>query len=134
MSRLEVDVKSLQKLIWSRVTKAQKSLTDLETHAERTVRKWVAKGLTSEGKRQVENLVRDVRETVESSDLVKNFRKSNLYDVALQAKDELEKRVAQAQEKVFEVLNVPTKTDLDKLNRKVDELGKKLKPGNSKKK
>jgi len=58
---------------------------------------------------------------------LKNFKKTNTYSLALQAKDELEKRVADAQEKVFEFLNVPTKQDLDRLAKKVDELGRKLK-------
>ncbi|HBQ21230.1 MAG: hypothetical protein A2Z91_00225 [Deltaproteobacteria bacterium GWA2_38_16] len=129
MSRLEVDVKSIQKLIRSRVTKAQKTLTDFEGQAEKVVKEWVNKGLKSqtEGRKQVEKLVQDVRETVESSDLIKNFRKTNVYHLALQAKDELEKRVADTQEKVFEFLNVPTKEDLDRLSKKVDEIGRKLK-------
>jgi len=111
MSRLEVDVKSIQKLIRSRVTKAQKTLTDFEGQAEKVVKEWVNKGLKSqtEGRKQVEKLVQDVRETVESSDLIKNFRKTNVYHLALQAKDELEKRVADTQEKVFEFLEKHTK-------------------------
>ena len=129
MSRLEVDVKSIQNLIRSRVTKAQKTLTKFEVQAEKVVKQWVHQGLKtkSEGQKQVNRLIKDVRQTVETSDLLKNFKKTNTYSLALQAKDELEKRVADAQEKVFEFLNVPTKQDLDRLAKKVDELGRKLK-------
>ena len=129
MSRLEVDVKSIQNLIRSRVTKAQKTLTKFEAQAEKVVKQWVHRGLKTEGRKQVERLVKDVRQTVESSDLLKNLKKSNVYHLALQAKDELEKRVSDTQEKVFEFLNVPTKQDLDRLNKKVDELNRKLKTG-----
>ena len=129
MSRLEVDVKSIQNLIRSRVTQAQKTLTKFESRAEKVVKQWVHQGLKtkSEGQKQVNQLIKDVRQTVETSDLLKNFKKTNTYSLALQAKDELEKRVADAQEKVFEFLNVPTKQDLDRLAKKVDELGRKLK-------
>ncbi len=129
MSRLEVDVKSIQNLIRSRVTRAQKTLTKFETQAEKAVKQWVNRGLKTkeEGQKQVAQLVKDVRQTVETSDILKNFKKTNTYHLALQAKDELEKRVADAQEKVFEFLNVPTKQDLDRLTKKVDELNRKLK-------
>ena len=129
MSRLEVDVKSIQNLIRSRVTQAQKTLTKFESRAEKVVKQWVHQGLKtkSEGQKQVNQLIKDVRQTVDTSDLLKNFKKTNTYSLALQAKDELEKRVADAQEKVFEFLNVPTKQDLDRLAKKVDELGRKLK-------
>ena len=129
MSRLEVDVKSIQNLIRSRVTKAQKTLTKFEVQAEKVVKQWVHQGLKtkSEGQKQVNRLIKDVRQTVETSDLLKNFKKTNTKSLALQAKDELEKREKYAQEKVFELLNVPTKQDLDRLAKKVDELGRKLK-------
>ena len=131
MSRLEVDVKSIQNLIRTRVTKAQKTLTKLETQAEKVVKQWVHRGVKTkeEGRKQVNRLIKDVRQTVETSDILKNFKKTNTYSLALQDKDELEKRVADAQEKVFEFLNVPTKQDLDRLNKKVDELNRKLKTG-----
>ncbi len=133
MSRLEVDVKSIQNLIRSRVTKAQKTLTKFEARAEKVVKQWVHQGLKtkSEGQKQVHQLIKDVRQTMEGSDLLKNFKKTNTYSLARQAKGELEKRVADAQEKVFEFLNVPTKQDLDRLHKKVEELGRKLKAKNS---
>src|SRR3989344_5871266 len=108
MSRLEVDVKSIQKLIWSRALKARKTLTQFEEQAEKFMKQVVQQGLKSrnEGRRQVEKLIRDV----------KNLKKSSLYNTACQAKDELEKRVANVQERVFKLLNVPTKEELEKLN------------------
>ena len=118
MSRLEVDVKSIQKLIWSRALKARKTLTQFEEQAEKFMKQVVQQGLKSrnEGRRQVEKLVRDV----------KNLKKSSLYNTACQAKDELEKRVANVQERVFKLLNVPTKEELEKLNRKVDSLSRQF--------
>lgn len=135
MSRLEVDVKSIQKLIRSRMNQAQKTLVNFESQAEKVVKELVNKGLKSqeEGRKQVEQLIRDVRSTVKTSPLLKNLKKSNTYSTALQAKEELEKRMAQAQEKVFEFLNIPTKNDLERLEKKVDQLSQKLRTTKKKK-
>lgn len=129
MSRLEVDVKSIQKIIRDRVLKAQKTLVNFEAQAEKVVRDLISKGLKSkkDGQKQVEQLVDDVRETLSSSPLLKDIKRTSLYHTALKAKDELEKRVSGAQERVFELLTIPTKKDLDRLNKRVDVLTKKLK-------
>lgn len=129
MSRLEVDVKSIQKVIRDRAVKAQKTLVRFEEQAEKTVRELISKGLKSrkEGQKQVEQLVQDVRQTVSSSPLVKNLKKTSLYHTALKAKDGLRTRASEAQERVFNLLNVPTKRDLDRLDQKVERLTKKLK-------
>lgn len=128
MSRLEVDVKSIQKLIKSRAMKARKSLGKFEGQAEQLVKILVRKGLKSqkEGKKQFNRIVRDVQRTVKKSPLVKNLKKSMVYSTALDAKDELEKRLCDVQEKVFEVLQVPTRQELDRLNRKIDKLHAQL--------
>lgn len=129
MSRLEVDVKSIQKIIRDRVLKAQKTLVNFEAQAEKVVRDLISNGLRSkkEGQKQVEQLVHDVRQTLSSSPLLKNLKRTSLYHTALKAKDEFEKRASGAQERVFDLLNVPTKKDLERLNKKVDVLTKKLK-------
>lgn len=111
MSRLEVDVKSIQKVIRDRAVKAQKTLVNFEAQAEKAVRELVA----------------DVRQTFNSSPVVKNLRKSPLYHRALKAKDELKVRARDTQERVLDLLNVPTKRDLDRLDQKVEKLTKKLK-------
>ncbi len=128
MSKLEVDVKSIQGLIRSRALNAKRSLSKLETQAQKVLKEWVKKGLDTqkEGRKQVEGLVKVVRDTVSSSELIKNLKKSDLYHKALEAKDEFEKRVVDAQKQVYKILNVPTKQELDRLNRKVDDLGRKL--------
>lgn len=128
MSRLEVDVKSIQNLIRSRAVKARKSLGYFESRAEKLVKVLVQKGLKSqkEGKKQVEQLLRDVQKTLKTSPLVKNLKNTTVYHTALEAKDRLEKRVAQAQEKVFEMLQVPTKQDLDRLNSKIESLNRRF--------
>lgn len=98
MSRLEVDVKSIQKIIRDRALKAQQ-------------------------------FAQDVRQTLSSSPLLKNLKKTSLYRTAfkaLKAKDELEKRASEAKVRVLDLLNVPTKKDLERLNKKVDALTKKL--------
>lgn len=100
MSRLEVDVKSIQKVIRDRAIKAQKTLVRFEE---------------------------DIRQTLSSSPLLKNIKKTSLYHTALKAKDELKTRASEAQERVFNLLNVPTKRDLDRLDQKVEKLSKKLK-------
>jgi hypothetical protein len=71
MSRLEVDVKSIQKIIRDRALRAQKILSNFEVQAEKTF----------------ENL----------------------------------------KGRVLDLLNVPTKKDLERLNKKVETLTKKLK-------
>lgn len=100
MSRLEVDVKSIQKVIRDRALKAQKTLVRLEE---------------------------DVRQTLSSSPLLKNLKKSSFYHTALRARDELRTRAEDAQERVLNLLNVPTRKDLDRLDEKVEKLSKKLK-------
>ncbi|MEK7791266.1 MAG: hypothetical protein AAB309_06545 [Deltaproteobacteria bacterium] len=98
MSRLEVDVKSIQKIIRDRALRAQKILSNFEAQAEKTL---------------------------------KNLKKMPLYQTAFKAalhtKDELEKRASEAKVRVLDLLNVPTKEDLKRLNKKVDVLVKKLK-------
>ena len=128
MSRLEVDVKSIRRLIKSRASKAQKTITKFEGRAEKFVRELVKQGLKSrkEGRKQVERLVKDVRKTVNGSPLLKNLKHSGLYSTARLAQKELEKRVAETQEKVFHILNVPTRDELDRLNKKVTLLTRKL--------
>ena len=128
MPRLEVDVKSIEKLIRSRAKKAQKVLGEFEGQAEELVKVLVKKGLKSqhEGKKQFDRLVKDVQKTVNKSHLVKNLKHSSLYKTALDAKGELEKRVWDAQEKVFQVLNVPTRQELDRLSKKVDQLHRQV--------
>ena len=63
MSRLEVDVKSIQKLIRSRVVKARQRLGQFEAQAEKRVTELVRRGLKSktEGKQQFDRLIKDVR-------------------------------------------------------------------------
>lgn len=99
MSRLEVDVKSIQKIIRDRALKAQQ-------------------------------LAQDMKQTLSSSPLLKNFKKMPLYRTAFKAalhtKDELEKRASEAKVRVLDLLNVPTKKDLERLNKKVEALTKKL--------
>ncbi|MBI4040638.1 MAG: phasin family protein [Deltaproteobacteria bacterium] len=125
MTKLEVDMKSIQKLISQRVQKVHKTLNQFENQAQ----KWLHQGrkTSEEGKKQFDRMMNDVQKTLKKSPWVKNFKKSNVYQIALQAKDELEKKMCETQERVFNLLNVPTKEDLDKLNKKIDELTSKLK-------
>lgn len=129
MPKLEVDVKSIQDLIRSKALKAQKVFNKFESQAETVIRDLVQKGLKSqrEGKKQVEQLIKDVRETVEDSELIKNLKKTTVYHTALEAKDELGRRVQDAQERLMRVLNVPTKQEVDRINQKLADLDKKLK-------
>ncbi|OGQ17038.1 MAG: hypothetical protein A3B70_07655 [Deltaproteobacteria bacterium RIFCSPHIGHO2_02_FULL_40_11] len=127
--KLEVDVKSIQNLIQKRVSDAQKRLMQFEGEASKIIAQWVKYGWKSrkEGRKQFEKLLKELQKTVNGSIWVKNFKKTNAYTVALKAKDELEKRVGETQERVFDLLNVPTKTDIYKLDQKVNRLTRELK-------
>ena len=124
-----LDLKSIQKLIQKRVSEAQKQLMQFEGHASKIIAQWVKYGWKSrkEGRRQFEKLLKEVQKTLKGSPWVKNVKKTNAYTVALKAKDELEKRVGETQERVFDLLNVPTKTDIYKLDQKVNRLTRELK-------
>ena len=55
-----------------------------------------------------------------------DFRQSPLFRQASRVRKELDQQVEQARDQVFETFGIATKHDLDKLNRKVNLLSRKL--------
>ena len=128
MARLEVDFQSLSKVLKQRANQAQTTLNKVERDFEKLLKIWVQKGLKSqkEGKKQVDKILKIVKDTVDTEALLKKISKTDLYHKAVDGASELEKRVEETRNKVMHVLQIPTQTDLAKLQKKLDDLQKKV--------